>query len=55
MQRNYSEVQIKGYQGKMLTDSSTYLEPMTERLTAKTSVNQMPKSGEVRSLFKRPI
>ncbi|CAK64801.1 unnamed protein product (macronuclear) [Paramecium tetraurelia] len=56
MQRNYSEVQIKGYQGKLITENnSTYLEPMTERQTAKTSTNQAQKNGDVRSLFKRPI
>ncbi|CAD8145046.1 unnamed protein product [Paramecium octaurelia] len=56
MQRNYSEVETKVYQGKLITENnSTLLNPMTERIAANTSTNQKQKSGDVRSLFKRPI
>ncbi|CAD8120412.1 unnamed protein product [Paramecium sonneborni] len=54
--RNQSEVSIKSQQSKLIYEnSSSIFDPTSERLTAKTSTNQVNKSGDVRSLFKRPI
>ncbi|CAD8185684.1 unnamed protein product [Paramecium octaurelia] len=54
--RNLSEVSLKPPQSNMMTENgSSILDPTSERLTAKTNTNQATKSGDVRSLFKRPI